>query len=173
MASGQGAASPSSDEGLAELVRRIQSGDQAAIREFRVIFSAGIEFLLRRTVEKQAVATEAAGVLEAAVREIRESSQAEPVNLRRTVANIIHLRFGAAESDTEAQASGSSDARLADSVLAKRTPLERDILRRYYVLGESPDTIQADLRVGAQTVEQVIASARADFRRGAQGTGSN
>jgi DNA-directed RNA polymerase specialized sigma24 family protein len=54
---------------------------------------------------------------------------------------------------------------LADSILAERTPLEQDILRRYYVLGESPEEIKTNLRVSSRTIQQTIARARAAFRQ--------
>jgi len=60
MPSGPEAESSSHDEGLTELVRRIQIGDQTAIQAFHSMFLPGIEFLLRRKLEKSTVAAEAA-----------------------------------------------------------------------------------------------------------------
>lgn len=172
MASCPGAESSLNDAGLAELVRRIQIGDQAAIRDLNSLFSAGVEFLLRRKLRKHSVAAEAASVLEAAVQEIRNSASGQPVNLRHVVANIIHRHVPAVEPDREDLPSDSRSASVAHSVLAERAPVEQDILRRYYVLGESPDTIRIGLDLSAETVGRVIASARADYRRRVQGTGS-
>ena len=59
MASGLEAESSPNDEAFTELVRRIQIGDQTAIQAFRSMFSPGIEFLLRRKLERSTVATEA------------------------------------------------------------------------------------------------------------------
>jgi DNA-directed RNA polymerase specialized sigma24 family protein len=172
MASCPGAESSLNEAGLAELVRRIQIGDHAAIRVLYSMFSAGIEFLLRRKLRKLTVKAETAGVLEAAVREIQKSASGQPVNLRGVVANIIRLKFPAAAPDWVEQPSDSRGASVADSVLGERTPLERIILSRYYVLGESPNAIRTDLGVSAENIEQVIASARTDFRRRVRGTSS-
>ena len=60
MASGPEAESSPHDEGLSALVRRIQIGDQTAIQAFHSMFLPGIEFLLRRKLEKSTVAAEAA-----------------------------------------------------------------------------------------------------------------
>ena len=66
-----------------------------------------------------------------------------------------------AESGTADETSDS----LANSVLAERTPLEQEILRRYYVVGESPDKIRTDLAVSSRTIQQTIARTRSAFRR--------
>jgi hypothetical protein len=172
MASCPGAGSSLNDAGLAELVRRIQIGDHAAIRDLHSMFAVGIEFLLRRKLHKLTVTAETAGVLEAAVREIRKSASGQAVDLRRLVVNIIRLQFPVAEPDREAPLSDSRGASVAHLVLGERTPLEQNILSRYYVLGESPDVIRRGLGVTVETIERVVASARADFQRRFQGTGS-
>ena len=172
MASCPGAESSLNDAGLAELVRRIQIDDQAAIRDLNSLFEAGVEFLLRRKLQKHSVAAEAASVLEAVVQEIRKSTPGQQVNLRQVVVNIIRLHFPEGEPDREDLPSDSRSASVAHSVLAERTLVEQEILKRYYVLGESPNTIRIGLDLSAETVGRVIASARADYRRRFQGTGS-
>jgi len=145
-------------------VRRIQIGDQTAIQAFRSMFLPGIEFLLRRKLEKSTVTAEAALVLAAAVQEIEATSPAKAINLSQLVIRTIHRLFASAVRGVESQAEDTPMENLATSVLAERTPLEQDILRRYYVLGESPEEIRIHLPVGSRTIEQTIASARADFR---------
>jgi DNA-directed RNA polymerase specialized sigma24 family protein len=163
-------AEPLLDEGgLAELARRIQIGDQAAIRDLHSTFATGIEFLLRRNLGKSNVTTEVASVLEAAILDIQRSSV---VNLRRVVAQAIHRQFPPVTADTAPNIADASGERAARSLLAERTPLEQEILRRYYILRESPATIQRGLRVSSATVQKTIASARADFRRRTQHTES-
>jgi DNA-directed RNA polymerase specialized sigma24 family protein len=164
MASGPEAESSPHDEAFAELVRRIQIGDQTVIQAFRSMFLPGIEFLLRRKLERSAVAAEAARVLAAAVQEIEAASPAQAVNLSQLVTRTIHRLFPSAGRSVELRAEDMPMESLANSVLAERTPLQQDILRRYYVLGESPDEIKKHLRVSSRTIEQTIASARADFR---------
>lgn len=165
MASGPEAESSLNDEGLTELVRRIQIGDRTAIHAFHSMFSPGIEFLLRRKLEKPNVAAEAARVLQAAVQEIEAASPDQSVNLSHLVARTIQRLCPPAKRSVESRTADATQESLANSVLAARTPLEQDILRRYYVLGESPDKITAHLLVSSQIVEQTIASARAAFRR--------
>ena len=57
MASGPEAEPLLDEGGLAELVRRVQIGDQAAIRDLHSTFATGIEFLLRRNLGKSSVTT--------------------------------------------------------------------------------------------------------------------
>ena len=164
MASGPEAESSSHDEGLTELVRRIQNGDQSAIQAFRSMFSPGIEFLLRRKLEKSTVVAETARVLQAALEEIEAASPAQAINLSHLVTRTIQRLCPPAKHGVESRPADETTDSLANSVLAERTPLEQEILRRYYVLGESTDEIRTYLRVSLRTIEQTIASARADFR---------
>jgi DNA-directed RNA polymerase specialized sigma24 family protein len=168
MVSGPEAESSPHDRGLTELVRLIQIGDQTAIRAFHSMFSPGIEFLLRRKLEKPTVAVEVARVLKAAVQEIEAASPAQVVNLSHLVTRTIHRLYPSGKRGVESRTADATMENLANSVLAERTPLEQDILRRYYVLGESPDKIRTHLPVSSRTIQQTIASARADFRRKTQ-----
>jgi len=169
MASGQGADSLPDELGLAELVRRILIGDQAAIRDLHSTFATGVAFLLRRNLGKSSVTAEVASVLEAVVLDIQRSSV---VNLRSVVAQAIHRQFPPVTADIASNIADASGERAAHAVLVERTPLEQDILRRYYVLRESPATIRRRLRVSLATIQKTIASARADFRRRTQRTES-
>jgi len=165
MASGPEAESSPHDEGLSELVRRIQIGDQTAIQAFHSMFLPGIEFLLRRKLEKSTVAAETARVLQAAVQEIEVASQAQAINLSHLVTRTIQKSCASIKHGVESRTADETMDSMANSVLAERTPLEQDILRRYYVLGESPETIRTHLRVSSRTVQQTIAHTRAAFRR--------
>jgi DNA-directed RNA polymerase specialized sigma24 family protein len=151
--------------GLAELVRRIQTGDQAAIRDLYTQFATGIEFLLRRKLRKSSVGAEVSSVLEAAVQEIQSSSV---VNLRHVVAQAIHSLFPQFTGDIAAGVADPSRERVAHSILAETSPLERDILRRHYLLREPTAKIRRRLRVSSGTIEKTIARARADFSRRTQ-----
>ena len=160
------------DEGLAELVRRIQIGGQAAVRDLHSRFLAGIEFLLRRRLQKSAVTNEVASVLAAAVREIQKSPPGQSLDLPQVVARIIRQQFPSTEPGIEEGNADSPNARLADSILAERTPQERNILMRRYVLRESSDVIRNRLRVSSRTIECAIASARAEFKTRVKRMGS-
>ncbi len=148
MASGPEAESSSHDEGLTELVRRIQIGDQTAIQAFHSMFSPGIEFLLQ-----------------AAVHEIEAASPDQTINLSHLVTRTIQKSCASIKHGVEPRTADETMDSMANSVLAERTPLEQDILRRYYVLGESPEEIKTHLAVSSRTVQQTIAHTRAAFRR--------
>jgi len=162
MAPGPEADSLPDEEGLAELVRRIQIGDQAAIRDLHSTFATGIEFLLRRKLGKSSVSTEAAAVLETAVQEIQSSST---LNLRSAVAHAVNRLFPPRTPGIDTDVADPYRQDVAHAVLAARPPLERDILRRYYVLRESTATIRSRLHVSSATIEKALAGARAEFRR--------
>src|SRR5579864_111381 len=169
MASGPGADSLPDETGLAELVRRIQAGDQAAIQDLQSQFATGIEFLLRRRLRKSSVSVEVTSVIEVAVQEIQRSSA---VNLRRIVAQAIHRQFPPVAADVGPDIADEFRKRVAHAVIEERSSQERDILRRYYLLRESTATIRRRLRVSSGTIEKTITSARADFLRKTQRTES-
>src|ERR1700730_7432490 len=106
MAYSKGAESLPDDVGLAELVHRIQIGDQAAIRDLHSVFSPGIEFLLRRRLQKSAVTREVASILEAVIQEIGRSSQA--VNITCVVWHFIHQPFPPVTTDIPSNVADSS-----------------------------------------------------------------
>ena len=165
MSSGPSADSLPDEGGLAELVRRIQTGDRAAIQDLHVQLAPGIEFLLRRNLGKSSVSSEVASVLEAAVQEFQRSPA---VNPRRVVAQALHRLFPPVTADFDSQVADAFRERVARSVLAERSPLERNILRRYYLLREPTAKIRSRLRVRSGTIEKTIARARADFSRRTQ-----
>lgn len=172
MASGPEAESSPHDETFAELARRIQIGDRTATQVFHSMFLPGIEFLLRRRLEGSTIAAEAARVMAAAIQEIEAASPAQAISLPQLVARTIHKLYPSSKGSQESRAEDAHMKRLANSILAARNPLEQDILRRYYVLGESADKIRTHLRINSRTVEETIASARADFWGKRQRSGS-
>jgi len=167
MAAGTGADSLPDEVGLAALVHRIQTGDQGAIQDLHSTFATGIAFLLRRNLRKSSVAAEVANVLEAVVSDIQRSSG---TNLCRIVSQAINRQFPPVTAGMTSTSADTPAEGAAQLVLAERTPLERDILKRYYILRETPSTIQRRLRVSSGTIQKTLASARADFRRRAQRT---
>jgi DNA-directed RNA polymerase specialized sigma24 family protein len=84
------------------------------------------------------------------------------------VAHAIHRLFPHLTADIAADVADPSRERVAHSVLAERSPLERDILRRYYLLREPTAKIRSHLRVSSGSIEKTIARARADFSRRTQ-----
>ena len=162
MVPGPGADSLPDERGVAELVRRIQAGDQTAIQDFQSQFATGVEFLLRRKLRKLCVGNEVTSVLEAAIQEIQRSST---VNPGRVVAQAMRRLFPVAVADIDSGPADTSREPVAQSVLAERPPLERDILRHYYVLRESAHTIRRRLHVSLEIIEKTLAAARADFLR--------
>jgi len=165
MASDQDPESSSNDKGFGELVRRIKIGDQAATGNLRSLFGEGIEFLLRRRLGKIHVSVEVATVIEGTLRAIQTNKSSESLNLQDLIVNIIHAQFPSSVTTVESARADSPACKMAQSVLAGMSALERDILRLYYELGVTPDAIQARLRVGSQTIRDTLAKARSRFFR--------
>jgi hypothetical protein len=138
MASGPEAESSSHDEGLTDWCAGFRPATKQQFSLFARCFRTGVEFLLRRKLEKSAVAAETARVLQAAVQEIATAPPAQAINLPHLVTRTIQRLCPPARHRVESGTADETTDSLADSILAERTPLEQDILRRYYVLGESP-----------------------------------
>jgi hypothetical protein len=159
-----GAESSSNEEGSAELLRRIRAGDTFAIQELASRFWAGIEFLLRRKLGKRDASADVATVIEAAISAIQSTGPAEAVDLPRLIVSTIHLQFGPSSGDAAGSAHPDALAeRVAKSVIAEMSPVEQNVLRQYYVRGDSLEAIQSRLRISSETIKDTLRKARSRF----------
>ena len=173
MTSGElGAESSSNEEGSAELLRRIRAGDTFAIQEFCSKFSAGIEFLVSRKLDKTDTSSEVAAVIAAAIKTIQSSRPNEELSLPRLIVSITHLQFGSSARDLSSARPDSLADSIARSVIAEMSPLEQNVLRRYYVRGDSLEAIQRRLRISSQAIKETVSKARSRFLHKAQDAGS-
>lgn len=149
---------------FAELLRLIRAGHAGATRQLHRILTPGVRFLLRRRLGRNDVAREAQSVLEAATHTIQTDISVRSDGVPRMVRRLIQQQCtGQARPATETGASAGPPATVAAGILDGMSPVEREALRRCYVLGEAPETFLETLRLAPHEFRAIRARARAEF----------
>lgn len=152
---------PSGEARLAELVDAIRAGDSGAIEELHHIVGAGVRFLLEQRVGDGDIDQHARSVLDAAVRAIQEDHPLAVVgHVARLVRQLIVRRFPVRLRESQENQSGT---KVAEGILRGMSPVERDALRRCYVLGEAPESFLQDLKLTRDQFQALQSRARAEF----------
>ena len=149
---------------MAELLRLIRAGHAGATRRLHRFLTPGVSFLLRRRLGRNDVAREAQSLLEAATRIIQTDISLLPAGIPRLVRRLIQERC--AGQTNPADESGAVAVRPASSgseIVAGLSLVEREALRRCYVLGEAPESFLEALKLTAQEFRSIRARAIAEF----------
>jgi DNA-directed RNA polymerase specialized sigma24 family protein len=148
---------------LKKILEPIRSGDGNAPADWLRTFLPGTCFLIRRRLGKPDVEAEARSVLDEALREFQSDSSVTAEQVPGFIRHLICQRYPAKSSEYTA----SSDARAKDAerILNKMSSVERDALRRCYVLGEAPELILSGLQLTLEELRKIQSRARAEFRR--------
>src|SRR5689334_5235966 len=135
-------ASPTADADvdLDEVVDLIRAGESSGLKHLHRVFSPGIRFLIERRLGSRDVEKETRTILEMAVQEIRVDLSLEGGALAKLVRGLILKRAASAprtEVEFRALPAGpaTGNVQVAERVIEHLTPVERDALRRCYVLG--------------------------------------
>jgi len=157
---------PADAAGLAALVDRIRAGDHAAGEALRGILAPGVRFLLRQRLEGTDIDHESGLLLDAAIREIESDLTLRGADVLRMVRRRIHQRSGRQSAGTElspvSRAQGP-EIRVAQDILGRMSVLERDALRRCYVLRQRPETFLQGLELSPEQFRAIQSRARAEF----------
>jgi hypothetical protein len=156
------------DIGWDELLQGVRAGDAAAVRELERLLSPGVRLMIRRRDGHHDAQIEAQSVLDAAVSEIRADLSLDAAAVVRLVRLLIQRRFPA-NSHPPAMtpnwepglASRGMDA--AGRILQEMSPVDRDALRRCYVLGENTESILNRLNLSSEHYKAIKSRARAQF----------
>jgi hypothetical protein len=149
---------------LAELVNAVRAGGQDAIGEFRHLFYPGTRFLIQRRLGSVDVEQQVAEVLDLAVRTIREDHSVGGATVTALVRQSISDRFPTTQGSPPAPAI-SEDAAVtsAKGVLEGLSPVERDALRRCYVLRQPPESFLQALKLTPDQFRAIQSKARIEF----------
>ena len=146
---------------LEKMLDPIRTGDPAAAADWRQTFFPGTCFLIRRRLGKPDVEAEAHEVLDAALKSVRSDDSISAEQLPGLIRRVICQRFP--EKSRQYSDSPTGAIKAAEKVLNKLSRLERDALRRCYVLGEPPETVVSGLRLTLEELRKIQARARAEF----------
>ena len=147
---------------LTKILDPIRSGDRNAPANWLKTFLPGTCFLIRRRLGEIDVEAEARSVLEAALLEVQADGSLTAEQVPGLIRRLICQRYPGRPSGY----SGSSrPPRVKDAkrILNRMSRLERDALRRCYVLGEAPALILSGLKLTDEQLRTIRSRARAEF----------
>jgi hypothetical protein len=157
---------PADAAGLAALVDRIRAGDREAAEALRGILAPGVRFLLRQRLEDNDIDHESGLLLDAAIREIESDLTLRGADVLRMVRRRIHQRFGRQSAGTElipASRAQGPEVRVAQDILGRMSAVERDALRRCYVLRQRPEIFLQGLELSPEQFRAIQSRARSEF----------
>jgi hypothetical protein len=149
---------------LKKILDLARAGDDTAAAEWMRTFLPGACFLIRRRLGKADVEEEARSVLEKAIVAVQADASVTAEQLPGMIRGLICQRFPAEAGSTEC--SDPERIQAAKKVLNKMLPVERDALRRCYVLGEAPESFLSGLRLTIDEFRAIQTRARAEFSAG-------
>lgn len=140
------------------LVNRLRAGDSEAVDEFVRAYGRGVEYFLRRGLGPAADKALLEETIAAALEGIRQGWLRSPADLAGFLRRTVKRRQGLA---TES-GSGSALVRMKSQILVNHmrncTMREREMLIRYYLHGQTVDSLLAE--VGATEQEFLALKAR-------------
>jgi DNA-directed RNA polymerase specialized sigma24 family protein len=154
-----------SSSAIAELLDLIRRGDAGAAEELVCIFLPGARFLIQRRLGKSDVDGEARSALATVIRGIESDVSITPQLLTRMIRQFIQQRFSPNKRPGDppsAEPDGAAIQAAAD-ILGHLSPIERDALRRCYVLGESPEAFVGGLKLTLDEFRAIRSRAREEF----------
>jgi len=149
---------------LAELVKSIRDGVADGRADLHRIFYPGACFLIRRRLGRYDVDAQVQSVLGAVFRKIREDDSVDGKNLPGLVRRILVQSFPANTNGNVGKDGVDRPAvSVAAGILEAMSPVERDALRRCYVLGEPPESFLNTLRLTPDQFRAIRLRAWAEF----------
>jgi hypothetical protein len=149
---------------LAELVGLIHAGHAGAAQQLQRILSTGVRFLLQRRLGRNDVDREAESVLEAAIRTIQADISVPADGVPQMVRRLIQQQCpGQPKPVTETGDGAGQSQKVVEGILDGMSPVEREALRRWYVLGDAPETFLETLRLTLREFRAIRVRARAEF----------
>jgi hypothetical protein len=149
---------------LTELVKSIRDGVADANVELRRVFYRGACFLMQRRLGRHDVDSDVEPVLDAVCLKIREDNSIDGRNLPGLIRQMLARSIPAS---TPANISKNGADRpavtIAAGILKSMSPVERDALRRCYVLGEPPESVLKSLKLTPDQFRAIRLRARTEF----------
>ena len=139
----------------------VRADEGNASAEWMRLFLPGACFLIRRRLGRAAVEPEAQSVLEAALAQAKADVSVTPEQLPGMIRRLIYQQFP--EETGPAECADAKKIRAAEKVLSRMSPVEREALRRCYVLGEPPESFLSGLKLTIDDLRAIQTRARAEF----------
>jgi hypothetical protein len=151
-------------DGLASLVDRIRAGNREAAEALRGMLAPGVRFLLGQRLQRGNIDHESGQLIEAVIGEIRSDPSLRAADVLRMVRKRIQQRSGGKSAGIEDRPAIDVEAvKLAQDILGRMSPVERDALRRCYVLRQRPASFLQGLDLSPEEFRVIQSKARAEF----------
>jgi len=150
---------------LTRLVELIRSGNVSAAEELKRLLQPGVRFLIGRRHIAGDMEAEVHWVLDAALHRMESDPGIDGAGVPRVVRQIIQQRYARKPQSNEIPA-GDVSAGVVEAVqatLGLLTPIEREALRRSYILGEGPELFLHKLQMTPADFASLRVRARAEF----------
>ncbi len=148
---------------FADLLRLIRAGHAGAARQLHRLLTPGVRFLLQRRLGRNDVGREAQSVLEAATQIIATDISVISDGVPGVVRRLIQGQCTGQTKPATDSGAGAGPTATAPQILEGMSYVEREALRRCYVLGEAPESFLETLRLTPQEFRAIRARARAEF----------
>ena len=149
---------------LADLIGRVREGKKDAENELRNLLYAGGKLIISHRLPTADVDTMVGAVLEKIIALARSNKDLDGTNLPNFARKLIIQNCADVRGESQSAVCPSSrDVQLAQAILKRASPVKREVLRRRYVLTETPESIQAGLTLSSKEYADIIADARSCF----------
>ncbi len=147
------------------LVRNIRAGDAASADELSQLLDPGIRFFLIRSLHSAAVNQAVLDVTARVIKAIQAGELQDGDRLLGYVRGVIQLRICGADLELrKPPRRDSAGARTADA-LKGLSDHEREILRRFYVLGQEESQILTEMNLSMFEFRSLKSSVREQIAR--------
>ncbi|HVX67482.1 MAG TPA: hypothetical protein VHA11_12805 [Bryobacteraceae bacterium] len=147
------------------LVQGIQAGDDSSAGELGRLLEPGVRFFIARSLASVPVDEIARDVVLRVIRAIRDGELRDPERLLGYVRGVVQLRIcGAGLGHRRPARRDIEDGRMAGA-LSRLSGREREILKRFYVMGQAEDQILAEMSLSSTEFRQIKSAIRAELIR--------
>ena len=156
---------PAAGVDFRRLVRNIQAGDQISADELGRLLNPGVRFVIARSLEAGQVDDLARDVIARVIRAIQYNELGNPDRLLCYVRGLVQLRICGAAMEHRRPPRHDSASGGMENALAGLSVREREILERFYVLGQDETRIVADMSISATEFRALKSTVKAQVTR--------
>lgn len=147
------------------LVRNIQAGDKISADELGRLLNPGVRFVIARSLKAGQVDDLARDVIARVIRAIERNELRNPDQLLGYVRGMVQLRICAADMDHRRPPRRGPASSGMERALTGLSVREREILERFYVLGQDETRIVAEMSISAAQFRALKSTVKAQVAR--------
>ena len=146
---------------LADLIGRVREGKKDAENELWNLLYPGAKLIISHRLPRADVDTMVGAVLEKIIALARSNKDLDGTNLPSLARKLIVQNCSDVRAELQSTICLSSrDVQLARAIVKRTSPVKQEVLRRRYLLSETPESIQTGLTLSSKEYADIIADAR-------------